>query len=260
MALNNGMNLLRGYHDMMNEIVAFSESYVFFGIRSEDAGQIQRMTVGSIVTFEGGGEEPETIALCDDLLGGRIYEPEQLIQTPTYGYRMIYARGRYAMYREYSPPRGDDPDSFGATQELFTDSWLSLRLRASSRLVTESEVRRAVASGARVNALVSATVSPSGRRCHLQFPIRYFSVRGRPSAEFHAEAGPILLPRSMCGEGESESVESMCIAQIAFNRWDEAELAIWSSETGTGGARSFRDIRTIKAEFSFLVDHGTAWP
>jgi hypothetical protein len=221
-------------------------------VRGHQQTQSQRMTLASAVMFSGGGPEGQFVTLCEDLMGGRAYDPKQLIAVPTYGYRMVLSKSEHAIYREYMPPRTGG-DSFGANEDLFSNYWWSVDSRPAHLLTSAGDVANAVNDGLLINGFARIALS-SGRMCALQFPIRYFSVTVGEEPKFHAEAGPVLVPRLMLGMDGAEAAEDMCIAQFAFNRWDEAELAIWGAEPSeTAVSRWFSRISKLSAELYFLA-------
>ena len=186
------------------------------------------MTLASAVLFSGGGREDQLVTLCEDLMGGRAHDPKQLIAVPTYGYRMVLSENEHAIYREYTPPR-QGGNSFGLNGDLFSNHWWTIDASPARLLTNADDIAQAVNEGLLINGFARITLS-SGRTCGLQFPIRYFSVIAGEEPRFHAEAGPVLVPRLMLGMDGGEAAQDMCIAQFAFNRWDEAELAIWGAE------------------------------
>lgn len=235
-------------------MISFGGSFIMFWVRGHSKAQAQRMTMSSAALFSGASGAENMLVLCEDLMGGQAYNPHQLIAVPTYGYRMVLSEAEHAIYREYMPPRNSGGDSFGSNADLFSEHRLSLQTFAARRLTREEDVERAVVGGAIVNGFAQAVCPGSNRTISLQFPIRYFSVRSGPQAEYHAEAGPVLIPRAALGDGSSETAESMHIAQIGYNRWNEAEIAVWGAEPSAGASsRWFSKIYKLKAELSFLV-------
>jgi hypothetical protein len=171
---------------------------------------------------------------------------------------MVLSRNEYAIYREYMPPRLGG-DSFGPSRDLFSDYWWSIDARPARLLTSASEVVRAVSDGWLINGFARAVLPKTGRTCTLQFPIRYFSVTSGAKPKFHAEAGPVLVPRVMLGEESPETADGMCFAQFCFNRWDEAELAIWSADPSEYvPSRWFSRICKLKAELYFLASSARA--
>jgi hypothetical protein len=236
-------------------MVRFGGTFINFMVQGHSEKQNQRMTVASAVGFSGGAAKDELIVNTEELLGGRAYSPDWLIATPTYTYRMVLSQRSHAIYREYMPARRLNTDSFGHNRGLFSDQWVDLDQCPGRILSSEIEVEAAVNGGALVNGLVRSSLRRSGRSCTLQFPIRYFSVRSGDRAQFHAEAGPILVPRALLEDIGVETAESMHIAQIGFNRWDEAEIAIWQRQSVDGASsRWFSQISKLPAELAFIVE------
>ncbi len=113
------------------EMISFASSYLMFVVKGHQQSQSQRMTLASAVMFSGGGSEGQFVTLCEDLMGGRAYDPKQLIAVPTYGYRMVLSKNEHAIYREYMPPRTGG-DSFGVNDELFSNYWWTSRFSPCS--------------------------------------------------------------------------------------------------------------------------------
>jgi hypothetical protein len=234
------------------EMISFAGSYLMFIVSGHETTQSQRMTLASAALFSGGGREDQFVTLCEDLMGGRAHDPKQLIAVPTYGYRMVLSENEHAIYREYMPPRLGS-DNFGLNDDLFSSYWWTIDARPARLLTSPGDVARAVNDGLLINGFARKKLD-SGRTCALQFPIRYFSVAVGEEPKFHAEAGPVLVPRLMLGMDEGEAAQDMCIAQFAFNRWDEAELAVWGAEPSEApSSRWFSRISKLSAELYLLA-------
>ena len=235
-------------------MITFANSYIVFKVQGHDRERAQRMTLASSAIFSGAGMPDEIVTSVEELMGGQSFNQEHLIATPTYSYRMVLSREECSIFREYMPPRSSGSDTFGRNSDLFSEIRWEINARPARLLNSAVQVAEAVSAGLAINGFARAEIGSSGRICSLQFPIRYFAVTSGEDSKFHAEAGPVIVPRGMLGQAALESSDGMYLAQFAFNTWDEAELAVWAPVTcGYPSSRWFCEIRKLSADLYFLA-------
>jgi hypothetical protein len=238
--------------------IDFANSYMTWFPR-EQSGNIARIQLDAACTLldetTGQREQFYLIAPCR---AERMYLETPLFQLPNYEFCGIWSANEFLIIRTAWVSERDNRQ-YGIGRERWLDISLDIRTFSHTEvLIDDAAIVKATLENRSLNARTELYDERTGRRAHLEYPVKTMNVMQAPP-RFQVDTGPLILPDFAAAV--THPIECFEMAHVVYHGMDKAEFILRKPVAGNVGGNlaaattDYSAIQIMAARNEILASH-----